>query len=144
MVPIDLGTLSHDQTHRISRLFAERLARKQPDRLTTSASLSARDRRLFIDYLRNGRGTTAVGTFSPRAHRGFPIAAPTTGEELSEGIRPDAYSMARPWSNNSVRIARVRNKRSTPNSDNTRTSGSGMPRRVQRPSSRRSSKIASE
>jgi len=77
MVPIDVGTLSHDQTHRISRLFSERLARKQPDRLTTSASLSARDRRLFIDYLRNGRGTTGVGTFSPRARHGFPIAAPT-------------------------------------------------------------------
>jgi len=36
--------------------------------------------RLFIDYLRNGRGTTAVDAYSPRARAGFPIAAPVTWE----------------------------------------------------------------
>jgi|KBSSwiStaDraftv2_1062776.scaffolds.fasta_scaffold03000_6 bifunctional non-homologous end joining protein LigD len=111
MVPIEAGTLSHDETHRISRSLAERLAQTQPDRLTTSASLSARDGRLFIDYLRNGRGTTAVGTFSPRARRGFPIAAPITWEELSQGVRPDAYSMTRPWPKNASRAARALGKR---------------------------------
>jgi len=136
MVPIEAGTLSHDDTHRISRSFAERLAQTQPDRLTTSASLSARERRLFIDYLRNGRGTTAVGTFSPRARRGFPIAAPSTWEELSTGVRPDAYSMARPWPNNSARLARVSSKRFTPNINDARTVGSRIPDRARRTTSR--------
>lgn len=112
MVPIEAGSLSHDDTHRISRSLAERLTRRQPHRLITSASLSARERRLSIDYLRNGRGTTAVGTFSPRARRGFPIAAPITWEELGKGIRPDAYSLARPISNSSG-MTRASHKRHT-------------------------------
>ena len=97
MVPIIGRNLSHDDTHRYSRSLAERLAARQPDQLTTSAALSAREGRLFIDYLRNGRGTTAVAAFSPRARRGFPIAAPTTWDALRAGIRPDEYSLARPW-----------------------------------------------
>jgi DNA primase len=34
--------------------------------------------RIFLDYLRNGRGTCAIGTCSPRARVSFPIAARVT------------------------------------------------------------------
>jgi DNA primase len=34
-----------------------------PDRLTTSAALTARDGRLYVDYLSSGRGTAAVATY---------------------------------------------------------------------------------
>jgi hypothetical protein len=56
----------------------------------------ARSGRIFLDYLRNGRGNTAAGAYSPRVKAGFPIAAPVTwakvenrsiaisGEELSQ------------------------------------------------------------
>ncbi|WP_353839273.1 hypothetical protein [Mesorhizobium sp.] len=33
-------------------------------------------------YLRNGRGNTAVGAFSPRARPGFPIAHPVTWKQV--------------------------------------------------------------
>jgi DNA primase len=59
--------------------------------------MNERDGRLFIDYLRNGRGTTAVATYSPRARAGFPIAAPTTWDDLERGIQPDAYFIKRPF-----------------------------------------------
>ena len=77
MVPIERGT-THDQAHADCKRLAERLAVTEPDRYTTSAALAKRPGRLFIDYLRNGRGTTAIGTYSPRARPGFPIAAPIT------------------------------------------------------------------
>jgi len=137
MVPIETSALSHDEAHRFSRSLSERLARTQPDRLTTSASLSARDRRLFIDYLRNGRGTTAVGTYSPRARRGFPIATPTTWEELSKGIRPDAYSMAHPWSSTALKVTRASGKRFTAASDQTRASAPPKANATSRRSSKR-------
>lgn len=81
---------AHDYTRRV----AERIAAIEPGRYTTSAALL--DRRLFVDYLRNGRGTTAVGAYSPRARPGFPIAAPVTWREVERGIRPDAFSIKSP------------------------------------------------
>jgi bifunctional non-homologous end joining protein LigD len=96
MAPIEQGAMTHDQAHAYCRALAERLVARDPERFTTSATLAKRPGRLFIDYLRNGRGTTAIGTYSPRARPGFPIAAPTTWRELERGIRPDAYSMRSP------------------------------------------------
>jgi bifunctional non-homologous end joining protein LigD len=45
---------------------------------------------------RNGRGTTAIGAYSPRAKPGFPVAAPVTWREVENGIAPDAFTMKRP------------------------------------------------
>mgnify|MGYP001136594138 CR=1 FL=1 len=73
--------------------LAQRLAATDPDRYTTSATLAKRPGRLFIDYLRNGRGTTGIGTYSPCARPGFPIAAPMTWKQLERGIKPDAFHM---------------------------------------------------
>jgi bifunctional non-homologous end joining protein LigD len=85
MAPIERG-MSHDEARRRARLFAAALARTDR-RYTLSARSAARSGRLFIDYLRNGRGTTAIGTYSPRARPGFPIAAPATWRQLEKGFR---------------------------------------------------------
>jgi bifunctional non-homologous end joining protein LigD len=95
MVPIE-PRMYWDRAHDYTRRIAERLAAKAPDRYITSAALATRPGHLFIDYLRNGRGTTAVGAYSPRARSGFPIAAPVTWPELQAGIRSDALSIDAP------------------------------------------------
>lgn len=95
MVPI-APDLTHDKAHSYSRRIAERLTATKPGRYTTSAALGHRPGRLFIDYLRNGRGTTAVGTYSPRVREGFPIAAPVTWRDVERGIAPDKFTMKRP------------------------------------------------
>lgn len=95
MIPLK-KPMSHDASHRRSREIAEHLATLDPERFTLSAAFAARRGRLFIDYLRNGRGTTAVGAFSPRAKPGHPISAPTTWEAIATGIRPDRFNLHDP------------------------------------------------
>lgn len=94
MVPIK-PTMAWNPAHDYAREIAERLASTDPDRYTTSAALSDRPGRLFIDFLRNGRGTTAVGAYSPRARPGFPIAAPVTWREIELGIAPNSFSIGK-------------------------------------------------
>ncbi|MBV8506130.1 MAG: hypothetical protein JOZ11_10045 [Alphaproteobacteria bacterium] len=91
MVPISRG-MSWDAAHAYTRYIAYRLAATAPDRYVTSATV-ARTGKLFIDYLRNGRGTTAIGAYSPRVRPGFPIAAPVTWQDIEHGLRSDAFSL---------------------------------------------------
>lgn len=64
--------------------------------IASSQALQRRGR-IFLDYLHNGRGTTAIGTYSPRAREGFPIAAPVTWARIERGIGADAFTMRRPF-----------------------------------------------
>jgi bifunctional non-homologous end joining protein LigD len=88
--------LTHDAAHAYGRRLAQQLAATDPERYVTSAALAKRPGRLFIDFLRNGRGTTAIGAYSPRALAGFPVAAPVTWRAVERGIRPDAYTIEHP------------------------------------------------
>jgi bifunctional non-homologous end joining protein LigD len=72
------------------------LAARDPDRYILSAQ-ARRSGRIFLDYLRNGRGTTAIGTYSPRARKGFPIAAPVTWKRIEKGISADAFTLEDPF-----------------------------------------------
>jgi bifunctional non-homologous end joining protein LigD len=92
MVPIE-PEMTHDAAHRYSKRLAQRLAVTDPLRYTLSAAMSERTGRLFVDYLRNGRGTTAVGAYSPRAREGSPIAAPVTWRDIENGIHADAFTI---------------------------------------------------
>jgi DNA primase len=49
--------------------------------------------RILLEYLRNGHGTTAIGTYSPRARKVFPIAAPVSWPRVEAGIKPDAFTI---------------------------------------------------
>jgi bifunctional non-homologous end joining protein LigD len=86
----------HDEAHRYAVRLVRRLAEQDPKHYMLSAQGNRRGR-IFLDYLRNGRGTTAVGTYSPRVREGFPIAAPVTWPRIEAGIRPDAYTMKSPY-----------------------------------------------
>jgi bifunctional non-homologous end joining protein LigD len=88
--------LAHDEAHRLARRLVSELAARFPDHYILSAQAHRRGR-IFLDYLRNGRGTTAIGTWSPRAREGFPIAAPVTWPRIEAGIRPDAFKMHSPF-----------------------------------------------
>jgi impB/mucB/samB family len=73
-----------------------KLAASDRERYVTAAALEKRPGKLFIDYLRNGRGTTAIGAYSPRARPGFPVAAPVTWREVENGLRSEASNLDHP------------------------------------------------
>src|SRR3954463_5447335 len=101
VAPLDPPVL-HDKAHRVAHQLVSALAARHPDRYLLSAQAKRRDR-IFLDYLRNGRGTTAIGTYSPRAREGFPIAAPVTWKRIESGIAPDAFTIDSPFRARSTR-----------------------------------------
>jgi bifunctional non-homologous end joining protein LigD len=64
--------------------FALALAENEPERFTAALSKAKRTGRIFVDYLRNQRGSTAIMPYSARAREGAPVAAPINWEELDE------------------------------------------------------------
>ena len=66
--------------------FAERLSRAiaetEPEMFTANIRKVQRKGRIFLDWLRNQRGATAVLPYSARAREGAPVAAPIAWEEL--------------------------------------------------------------
>ncbi|HEX6993464.1 MAG TPA: DNA ligase D [Gammaproteobacteria bacterium] len=82
-----------DRAKEFARTVAERAAREQPERLTANMAKSRRHGRIFIDYLRNGRGATAICSYSTRARVGAPVAVPIGWEELDPASRSDRYSI---------------------------------------------------
>lgn len=69
------------------------LAAKRPRDYTTNVSLAARRGRIYIDYLRNRRGATAIAPYSTRARTGAPVAVPLEWEELPPLRSAAAYSI---------------------------------------------------
>jgi bifunctional non-homologous end joining protein LigD len=65
-----------------ARRFAEALAQSESERFTATMSKAKRRGKIFIDWLRNQRGATAVLPYSVRARPGAPVAVPITWDEL--------------------------------------------------------------
>lgn len=79
-----------------TKVFAEALAASivgdEPERYTTSLAKVRRQGKIFIDYLRNVRGATAVAAYSTRARRGAPVSTPLAWDEI-DAMHPQELSV---------------------------------------------------
>ena len=91
VVPLATGH-TWEEHKSFAHRFAEALAQAEPDRFTANMSKAKRKGRIFIDYLRNQRGSTAVLPYSARARAGAPVAVPIAWAEL------DTFDSAHPFS----------------------------------------------
>ena len=82
-----------DTVKLFAKTFAHVMAEKAPDRYTATMSKSKRKGRIFIDWLRNERGATAIAPYSLRARQGAPVAVPVTWDELAELKSAKAFSL---------------------------------------------------
>ena len=68
--------------------FVLSMEKDNPKLFLTKMSKAARVGKIFLDYLRNDRGATAVAPFSPRARAGLPVAMPLSWSELDSDRLP--------------------------------------------------------
>jgi bifunctional non-homologous end joining protein LigD len=73
--------------------FSRAIAEAEPETFTANIRKVQRKGRIFLDWLRNQRGATAVMPYSARAREGAPVAVPIAWEELDDYEGGNAYSI---------------------------------------------------
>ena len=85
VVPLD-ASVTWPKVTDFAERFARAIAEAEPERFTANIRKVQRKGRIFLDWLRNQRGATAILPYSARARDGAPVAAPIAWEEL-DGIK---------------------------------------------------------
>ena len=92
VIPLD-ATAEWPEVKSFADRFSRAVSEAHPDRFTANIRKAQRTGRIFIDWLRNQRGATAVMPYSARAREGAPVAAPITWDELVDFDSGHAFSI---------------------------------------------------
>jgi len=82
-----------DEVKEFCRAVAEELTRRDPERYLATMSKAKRKGKIFVDYLRNGRGATFIAPYSTRAREGATIAMPIEWDELTAKFKPENFNV---------------------------------------------------
>ena len=91
VVPL-VRRVTWDELKVFAKAFADALVREQPKKYIAQASKAKRAGKLFVDYLRNERGATAIASYSTRARAGATVATPITWDELTDSLQPGQFN----------------------------------------------------
>ncbi len=81
-VVLPIAPTPWDEAKAFTQALAGAMAADDPDRYVATATKSKRNKRIFIDYLRNSHDATAVAPYSTRARPGAPVSVPIDWSEL--------------------------------------------------------------
>jgi len=76
----------------LAKTIAERISARHPSDLTPKMAKNQREGRIFLDYVRNSEGASAVLPYSTRHREGPTIAVPLAWEELSERLDVSSFT----------------------------------------------------
>jgi len=82
-VPLE-RRITWEQCSSFAKLVAHRLVADSPTTFVAVAAKDRRNRRIFVDWMRNSRGATAVAPWSMRARKNAPVAVPIDWSDLTE------------------------------------------------------------
>jgi bifunctional non-homologous end joining protein LigD len=93
VVPMRPGDLNWTDFKRFAKAVAEDMDQLVPDVFVTKMSKAQRTGKIFLDYLRNGRGATSVAAFSVRARAGAPVSMPVSWDALAKLPSADTFTL---------------------------------------------------
>ena len=82
-----------DEVKAFTKAIAETMAANEPAKYTSKLPKASRKGKIFIDYLRNGRGATSICAYSTRARANAPVSVPLFWEELETDVRGNTYTI---------------------------------------------------
>jgi len=87
------GRLGWQEAKAFAREVCVQMAADSPDRYLINMAKKQRAGRIFLDYLRNDRMSTAVAPLSPRAREGAPVSMPLSWSQLKKGLDPRRFTL---------------------------------------------------
>jgi bifunctional non-homologous end joining protein LigD len=93
VTPIKAKEVGWETAKGFARDLCVALERDAPTRFLTKASKAARKGRIYLDYLRNDRISTAVAVLSPRARPHAPVSMPLTWAQVRADLDPARYTV---------------------------------------------------
>ena len=87
------ATLTWPDAKAFTKAVADFLVQTFPDRFIATLSKERRKGKIFIDFLRNAEGATAIAPYSVRAKKNAPVSMPIDWRELRTDVRFDHFNL---------------------------------------------------